>query len=146
LGHVVGQGKIAPVFAKVQAISNFPTPRNKHKLMRFLGMLGYYRKFCRNFSVVTELLTRLLQKHMPFIWSADCQAAFIKIKSLLLSVPVLIAPDFGKPFKLMVDASDTGGGAVLLQEGEDGIDHPVCYFSHSLIGTRGITQHARRKL
>jgi len=130
LGHVVGQGEIAPVLAKVQAVSTFPAPGNRHELMRFLGMSGYYRKFCRNFSVVAEPLTKLLQKRVPFIWSAACQAAFLKIKSLLLSVPVLMAPDFLKPFKLMVDASDVGGGAVLLQEGEDGIDHPVCYFSH----------------
>ena len=130
LGHVVGQGEVAPVMTKVQAISNFPAPSNKHELMRFLGMSGYYRKFCQTFSVVAEQLTRLLQKREPFIWSADCQAAFLKIKSLLLSVPVLMAPNFGKPFKLMVDASDVGGGAVLLQEGEDGVDHPLCYFSH----------------
>jgi len=41
-----------------------------------------------------------------------------------------MAPNFDKPFKLMVDASDVGSGAVLLQEGEDEIDHPVCYFSY----------------
>jgi len=92
LGHVIGQGEIAPVLAKVQAISTFPAPSNKHELMRFLGMSGYYRNFCPNFSVVTEPLTRLLQKRVPFIWSADCQTVFLKIKSLLLSVPVLMAP------------------------------------------------------
>ena len=40
LGHVVGQGEVAPVMAKVQAISNFPAPSSKHELMRFLGMSG----------------------------------------------------------------------------------------------------------
>ena len=74
LGHVVDQGEVKPVDAKVQAIVEFPAPSNKHELMRFLGMSGYYRKFCRNFSVVAEPLTRLLQKHEPFVWSADCQA------------------------------------------------------------------------
>lgn len=64
------------------------------------------------------------------MWSKECQGAFEKIKSLLLSVPVLKAPDFEKPFKLQVDASDIGAGAVLLQEGHHGIDHPVCYYSY----------------
>ena len=42
---------------------------------------------------------------------------------------MLAAPDFQKPFKLAVDASDVGAGGVLLQEDESGVDHPVCYFS-----------------
>ena len=42
---------------------------------------------------------------------------------------MLSAPDFSKPFKLEVDASMVGAGAVLLQEDAGGIDHPVCYFS-----------------
>jgi len=129
LGHIVGQGEVAPVASKVDANLNFPIPRDKREVMRFLGMAGYYRKFCFNFSTVAEPLTSLLQKKRKFVWSKDCQNAFEKIKSLLLSAPVLKAPNFEKPFKLQVDASDIGIGAVLLQEGHHGIDHPVCYFS-----------------
>ena len=57
LGHVVGRGEIRPINAKVEAIVNFAVPTNKNKLMRFLGMVGYYRKFCNNFAVVAEPLT-----------------------------------------------------------------------------------------
>ena len=45
LGHIVGQGKVKPVEAKVEAISDFPVPTSKRQLMRFLCMAGYYRKF-----------------------------------------------------------------------------------------------------
>lgn len=48
---------------------------------------------------------------------------------MLQRAPVLSAPDFTCPFKLAVDASDVAAGGVLLQEDQDGIDHPVCYFS-----------------
>ena len=41
-----------------------------------------------------------------------------------------MAPNFGEPFKLMVDVSDVGCGAVLLQEDDSEIDHPVSYFSY----------------
>lgn len=51
------------------------------------------------------------------------------MKTLLCCSPVLAAPNFGKPFKIQVDASGVGAGAVLIQEGEGAIDHPVCYFS-----------------
>lgn len=50
LRKVVGQGQVKPVRAKVQAFDSFPPPTSKKELMRFLGMVGYYRSFCENFS------------------------------------------------------------------------------------------------
>ena len=96
--------------------------------MRFLGMAGYYRKFCKNFSGIAEPLTNLLKKSTKFKWNDKCQDAFDRLKAILKSAPVLLAPDFDKCFKLAVDASDVGIGAVLLQEDNNG-DHPVCYLS-----------------
>ena len=129
LGHEVGRGKVMPIEAKIKAISEFPIPDGKKQLMRFLGMAGYYRKFCSNFSTITEPLTNLLRKRNKFIWSERCQKSFDKLKAVLISVPVLKAPNFNCRFKLAVDASDIGAGSVLLQEDENGVDHPVCYFS-----------------
>ena len=76
-----------------------------------------------------EPLTNLLHKDTKFEWRGKCQVAFEKVKAMLMHQPILSAPDFQKPFKLAVDASDIGAGAVLLQEDTDGVDHPVCYFS-----------------
>ena len=66
---------------------------------------------------------------MKFVWTAKCQDAFEAIKSVLWSEPILMVPDFDKQFKLYVDASDIGLGAVLLQEDVNGQDYPICYFS-----------------
>ena len=129
LGYVVGQGEITPVMAKVEAITSFPAPQTKRELMRFLGMAGYYRKFCRNFSIVTAPLTNLLKKQVPFNWTPACQKAFDRVKTILLSSPVLTAPNFDKQFKPYVDASDVGAGAVLQQEIDQGIDQSISYFS-----------------
>ena len=129
LGHVVGQGQVKPVTAKVEAIAHFPIPTSRKELMRFLGMAGYYRKFCKNFSSVAAPLTNLLRKDQPYVWGDDCQEAFTKIKSLLLSAPVLVTSDYHKPFKLQVDGSDRGAGAVLLQVSAQEVDHPISYFS-----------------
>ena len=54
LGHIVGQGQVKPVKAKVEANSDFPVPTGKRQLICFLGVAGYYRKFCNNFSVIAE--------------------------------------------------------------------------------------------
>lgn len=99
--------------------------------MRFLGMAGFYRKFCENFSAVAEPLTNMLSKSKEFVWTADCQGSFEGIKTMLMNDPVLRSPQFDRPFKLAVDASGTGIGAALLQEFE-GVDHPIGYFSKKL--------------
>lgn len=97
--------------------------------MRFLGMAGCYIKFCKNLSDIAEPLRNLLKKGKSFVWSFQCQTAFDKLKAVLKSAPILLAPDFGKSFSLAVDASDIAAGAVLLQSDSEGVDHPVCYFS-----------------
>ena len=59
----------------------------------------------------------------------DCQKSFDKHKAILKSAPVLLVPSFDKEFKLAIDASDVGPGSVLLQEDDNCVDHPVCYYS-----------------
>lgn len=129
LGRVVGQGEVRPVEAKVQAIQQFPVPVTKKELMRFLGLVGYYRCFCQNFSSVVAPLTNLLCKNVKFVWTSLCQQAFDQVKSLLCAAPVLAAPRLRVPFELYVDASHVGAGAVLSQRDNLGICRPVSYFS-----------------
>ncbi|PIK48776.1 hypothetical protein BSL78_14342 [Apostichopus japonicus] len=111
LGHVVGGGKVLPKTAKVEAIYKFPVPSNKKELMRFLGMTGFYRKFCPNFADVASPLTSLLAKKVKFLWSECCQTAFENLKLILISEPVLAAPNFKISFSMTIDASDVGVGA-----------------------------------
>lgn len=130
LGHVIGQGQVAPVDAKVEAILEFPVPNGKKALRRFLGMIGYYRKFCRNFADIALPLTNLLKGNIKFVWNDSCQKAFDTLKTMLCHFPILRSPNFQKMFSVAVDASDEAAGAVLLQSGdEDGVEHPVAFFS-----------------
>lgn len=92
-------------------------------------MACYYRSFCRNFSTIVQPLTNLLSPNSVYVWSNKCQEAFDSIKTLLCRARGLAPPDIARPFKLEVDASAVGAGAILLQEDPSGDDHPVCYFS-----------------
>ncbi len=69
-----------------------------------------------------------------FHWTTACKEAFTKLKSLLVSAPVLAYPQFrsSHPFILETDASIAGLGAVLAQQQEDGQVHPIAYSSRSL--------------
>ena len=91
--------------------------------LRFLCIAG----FTKDFSIIVTPLTHLLRKS-NYAWSLTCQDAFEKVKSVLLSMPVLSAQNFQKQFLLMVDASGVGVGTVLMQCDSDRIEHPVCYF------------------
>ena len=133
LGHIVGQGQVRPLDAKIQTIVKYPIPTSRKELARFLGMAGYYRNFCLNFSEIAAPLTNLLNKKVKFVWTDDCQMAFDKVKLLLQKSPVLKSPDYEKPFKLIIDSSDVGTGSVLVQEASDGLDHPVSYFSKKFL-------------
>ena len=73
-----------------------------------------------------------MKKGVKFHWDMNCQNAFDKVKAMLMNAPVLSAPQFEKPFKMMIDASDVGVGAVLLQTDERGLQHPVFYYSKKL--------------
>ncbi|XP_068246894.1 uncharacterized protein [Palaemon carinicauda] len=132
LGHVVGKGEVLPKEVNVAKIKEFPVPSSKRELQRFLGMAGYYSRFVANYSDVVAPLTNLLRKHSKFVWDEKCKESFEIVKCVLTSSPVLRAPNFELPFSLAVDASDQGVGAVLLQVCEDGVSHPISYFSKKM--------------
>ena len=131
LGHEVGQGIVRPRTANISAIMEYPVPATRKALMRFLGMAGYYRRFCPNFAETALPLTKLTGGSVPYKWTQNCQAAFEHLKAMLTREPVLRSPDFTKPFVLHTDASDVAIGAVLLQENSNTL-HPVAYFSAKL--------------
>ena len=79
----MGQGQVKPVEAKVEAISDFPVPTGKGQLMHFLGMAGFYRKFCNNFSVIAEPLTNLLGKRVKYVWTDDCRKSLTSLRPYL---------------------------------------------------------------
>lgn len=132
LGHVIGQGQVCPKEANVCAILDYPPPTNRKALMRFLGMAGFYRRYCPNFASVAAPLTQLTSGKVVFKWTEACQTSFDQLKNFLASKPVLTVPDFKRPFVLHTDASDLATGSVLLQEDEEGVLHPVAYQSSKL--------------
>nr|XP_021325913.1 uncharacterized protein LOC110438340 [Danio rerio] len=133
LGFQVGRGLIQPQEKKVEAVRIAPRPVSKIQVRAFLGLAGYYRCFIPNFSSLAAPLTDLTRKGKPekVNWTPAAEEAFRSIKTALTSEPVLRAPDFGCPFLLQTDASDTGLGAVLSQV-QEGEEHPILYISRKL--------------
>ena len=134
LGYVLTPEGIKPKPDKVEAIKSFSVPSKIKHLRSFLGMIGYYGKFIRNFAVLAKPFYDLTKKDVPFQWSDTCDRAFNKLKDRMLSSDVLGFPNFKKPFILATDASTTGLGACLSQD-MDGVLKPVGYVGRCLSST-----------
>jgi hypothetical protein len=88
-----------------------------HQVRSFLGLAGYYHRFIPDFSKIVKPITGLLKNDVKFDWSSNCNEAFEQLKVLLTTAPVLAQPDIEKPFDVYCDASGSGVGFVLMQEG-----------------------------
>jgi len=132
LGHVLTAEGLKTSPNKVQNIALWERPTNINQLRSFLGLASYYRKFIANFSIRASPLFKLLKKNSKFIWDDKCNDAFEDLRQCLLKDPILVYPDFNKPFIIRTDASTKGIGGVILQEEEDGMEHPISCVSRSL--------------
>jgi len=131
LGHVITENGVKPDPKKIECLVNYPIPINAKEVKSFLGLVGYYRKFIKDFSKKAKPLTNLLKQNQPFIWSDNCQDSFIFFKNILINEPLLQYPDFNQPFNITTDASNVAIGAILSQ-GKIGSDLPIAYASRTL--------------
>lgn len=137
LGYVINSEGIKPNAKKIEAINLYPVPKTLRDLRGFLGMMGYYRRFVKDFAKIAKPLTNLLRgeknpsSNRKISFNDKEKQCFQKMKSLLSSSDILIYPDFNQPFILTTDASDFAIGAVLSQ-GELGKDKPIHFASRTL--------------
>ena len=95
---------------KIEAIMNWPTPRNVTDVRSFMGLVGYYRRFIEGFSKVAHAITSLQKNGMKFEWTSRCEESFQRLKNLLTSAPVLKVADPEKDFVVCTDACGQGLG------------------------------------
>ena len=157
LGHVISADGVSTDPCKIEAVNFWPVPNNARELKSFLGFTGCYRRFVEKYSSIAKPLNeltaacdltkkrfgkkskrtqspKLRSPNEPFgdLWSSACQESFEGIVKRLISAPVLGFVDYQKPFVLHTDASGTGPGAALYQEGDGGRPHVIAYASHGL--------------
>jgi hypothetical protein len=135
LGHIVSSKGLATDPSKIAIIKDWPQPQNVKDLRSFLGMVGYYRRFVKQFGLICKPLTNLLTKGTLFVWTSKTKASFQALKQALISELVLALPK-------LVYASGRGIGAVLQQQG-----HPVAYVSKALgIKAHGLSTYEKECL
>ena len=110
-------------------------PETFTQVCTFCGLAGHYRHFIKGFAHITRPLYNVLGKEVkmglvqlpPEMWEEERI-----LKDKIQSPPMLVFPDFDKPFLLETNTSKEGFSMVLSQKQDDGHYHPITFSSHSL--------------
>ena len=135
LTHHVSKDGIRPSDENIHAIIEFPMPETYTEVRAFCGLSGHYQRFIKNFARLACALYDLLGDEIkmgPVMLTPEAEKAMWVLKEKITSAPVLVFPDFNKPFLLETDVSKEGMGAVLSQKQDDGRYHPVVFGSRTL--------------
>ncbi len=125
LGHTVDKTGVRIDEGRKSALCNFKRPSDTKEVQAFMGATGYIRSFIPDFSTVAYPLTGMKK----FVWKAEQEHAFTRMKELIRAADVLSNPDYSREFYLKGDASEKGCGAVLFQLGERGQKRVIAYAS-----------------
>lgn len=109
--------------AKVATVQQWPIPRSTKALRSLLGLVGFYRRFIKNYATIAAPLVKVTTID-PFQWTTQAQTAFEHLKVALSTTPMLALSDYDGPFTVESDALGVGMGAILSQH-----DHPITFFS-----------------
>jgi transposase InsO family protein len=129
LGIIVGQDGLRMDPDKVKTIVDWETPTCVTDVQAFHGFANFYRRFIKNFSTILAPLVNLTKKGVPFVWTTTCQLSFEALKKAFVTAPVLRPFDWTKEVILETDASDYVSAGVLSQFDDNGVLHPVAFFS-----------------
>ena len=104
LRHIITNQGVKVDEHKISAMIAWPRPTNISELRGFLGLTGYYRKFVKDYDIITRPLTNLLKKGQ-FGWHEEAENAFCALKQAMTTTPILDMPNFNNVFTIETDAS-----------------------------------------
>ena len=135
LAHHISCEGICPSRKNMHVVEEFPMSETFTQVHAFCGLVGHYRQFIKGFTHIVRPLYNVLWKEVKMglvQLPPELQEAVRILKDKIQSAPMLVFPDFDKPFLLETDTSKEGLGAMLSQKQDDRHYHPIAFGSHSL--------------
>ena len=93
LGHIVCKTGLKTDSDKVRVIVEMEVPMDVSRVKSFLGHIGYYRRFIKNYARIALPLDKLTRKGEPYIWNSEQETAFSELKNRLPGAPILVYPN-----------------------------------------------------
>lgn len=133
-GYRISKDGIQIIKENIDPIIKLPPPENLTMLKSFLGKINYYGRFLKDLASILNPLYECTKKG-KFVWTNECQRAFLLIKEKLASAESLTHYNPDLPLILTCDASSNGLGAIISNRGTDGIIRPIAFASKKLNDT-----------
>ena len=108
------------------------TPKQVHA---FLGLVGYYREFIKDFVKIAKLLTLLTRQQVKFVWTPEHQEVFMKLKDSIIQASIIHYPNPSKRYIVYTDVSDDAHRAKLTQK-HNGTEFSIAFLSHTFSDTQ----------
>ena len=132
LGMIVSHDGIKMDPEKVDAILKWPEPTNVKQVCAFLGLGNFYRRFIKDYAIISCPMVDLTCKDIIFNLGDKEKASFEALKAAFTTAPVLQYPDQDHEFRLETDTSEFAIGGVISVKCDDGEFRSVTYMSHSM--------------
>ena len=133
LGQLITRDGIKPAGKLLRSIKEFPVPFDQRSVRAFLGLVGFFRKYCENFARISKPLVDLTKENIKFEWNEIHENAFKILRRKLMNKPILAHYDPKLLTRLDCDASLTGISGILMQHHENGYK-PIGFYSRLLHG------------
>ena len=136
LGYIVSKDGLKADPTKIEAVQDMPRPTDVAGVQRLNCFVNYLAKFLPGLSDVMAPIRQLTRKDVPWTCSSAQENALARMKQLVSDAPVLRYYDPERELTIQCDASQTGLGAALLQNGQ-----PLAFVSRAM--TDAETRYAR---
>jgi len=132
LGYFISPKGLRMDEEKIRTIKEWKEPTNVKGTQSFMGFANFYRRFIRDYSKIMTPLSSLTKKEKEWEWGDKQQGAFDTLKTAMIMEPILQHFNPERAVIIKTDASDYAIGAICLQPDDNGILHPVAYYSRKL--------------
>ena len=132
LGFIISADGVRPDPERIKVYAEWERPQNARQVIAFVQSLNYYKRFIKDFSVLSAPLYDLTKKDSPYIWTDIHENSFNALKEGIINHATLQFPKVNEPYRITTDWQPIGVGYVLEQADESGVYHPIAFGGRKL--------------